>query len=339
MYLSHLNHSTAESGKLGFLVLNENKGFYYFEYNNDDDDIRRINIILTPPFKSSHYIVVGYFNGLDCLYGYQDYAYYICNRVTREYVMLPSIKRDFGDQHFYHSSGFGYLPLTNEYKVVELYILSESKFIEVVVYTLGSGNGRRNVGRLEFMCLCYADPVYVNGAVHWLDYVKGGVLVFVLTEEKFRQHLSPPPMPYGGMPYSFNKTIGELGRVLYYGINLVRVHFDIWLLKEKNDNLDMEDQVEHEPLGWRKEFSLPGRKPLTFTKSGGVLFSDDKSLAVYDATSSTSKKLLELTLYLGIFPHKNTLVSLKELGEEEIQIMKSDEIEEQKALISRQSSK
>lgn len=55
--------------------------------------------------------------------------------------------------------------------------------------------------------------VFANGALRWVD-KRGRVLTFDLTEEKFREPLSPPPSPHLGVtPFD---TVGELDGVLYY---------------------------------------------------------------------------------------------------------------------------
>ncbi|XP_026399940.1 F-box/kelch-repeat protein At3g06240-like [Papaver somniferum] len=337
MYLSYLNQS-AKSGKTHFLVKSKHQEHQCFEYNESHDEtlnhsLRRFNFTL--PF-TSEYIIIGSINGLVCLYK-ADHISLICNPVTRKYVVLPKFERgcgESGDKYIHCWTGFGYLPLTNQYKVVLLYQSKrEPSFIEAAVYTLGSGEGWRTVGKLELaFSICYAEPgVFANAALHWKENdEKGRVLVYDLTEEKFGEHLSPPSVPPDGRGVTY--FIGELGGVLYYSIYYFNGDIllcDIWLLKEKNDIHDLKRQVEHEPLGWSKACTLPGKEPLAVTKSCGVLCYDYTSLNIYDAAASTSKKLVDFGAAISqIFSHKNTLVSLKELGEGDIRTMESAEIEE-----------
>lgn len=276
---------------------------------------------LAPPFTSTYYKVIGSVNGLVCLHGYGDHTTCICNPLTKEYVLLPNVKNN--DHNIHCSTGFGYLPLTNEYKVVEVYELwREPGFTKVAVYTLGSGNGWRSVGKFDNMFgEAYVEhSVFVNEALYWVDYVGGLVFVFDLAEEKFRK-FSTPPLPLEKARYDF--SIGVIGAALYYAIRYYCqitgcIWSDIWLQEKKND----------EPLGWSEEFRLLGREPLAFTKSGGVLYFDGSSLGIYDAIASTSKKLVDSNAFIQISPHKNTLVKLRELGEEDIKLMDSVENEE-----------
>ncbi|XP_026433714.1 uncharacterized protein LOC113331185 [Papaver somniferum] len=280
-------------------------------------------------------MLLGSFNGLVCLYGLEDYTACLCNPVTKEYVMLPTIKRDFDDDEYIHYlTGFGFLTTTHEYKVVEMYKLKTDLDVLLVgAYTVGSGNGWISVGRLDtkFIKVNEGVGVYVNETLHWMDKHRGTILVFDLIKEKFSEYLSPPPLS----PYStqYDCTLGDLGVVLYYAVESnfdieEGPCFDVWLLNEKNDIRDMKEQARQEPLCWSKEFRLPQRRPLAFTKSGGLLCFTCASLGVYNALTGSSKKLVDFRLINQIFPHKNTLVSLKELGEEDTKIMGSAEVED-----------
>ncbi|XP_026421792.1 F-box/kelch-repeat protein At3g23880-like [Papaver somniferum] len=249
------------------------------------------------------YMVIGSINGLICLFGGNQNTTCICNPVTREYVVLPKFARDSEDQYTHWSCGFGYLPTTNEYKAVVLNTSDrEIDFIEVAVYTLGSCNGWKAVERLNTrLAKVYVYPgrgVFVNGSLHWRDKQEGKVVAFDLTEEKFSEY--PPPHPCLSIRGWPDFTIGELGGVLYYAVEHKRqatrfTSSDIWLLKRKNDIPEMK-----EPLGW----------------SGGVLCFDHRSLHIYNAISTLSRKLVDfahLSFYNRLFPHKITLISLKEL--------------------------
>lgn len=182
------------------------------------------------------------------------------------------------------------------------------------------------VGMLSF-------GVFVNGTLYWRDFKSGSVLAFDLSEEKFSEHLPPPTLPQDGAFY--NPNLGVVDGVLYYAIRDEHQVFDIWLLKKKNDIAHMKQQGEHEPLGWSKELSFPveNRLLLAFTKSPGVLCFNCQFLGIYDAVASTSRKLIDFHAFTKILPHKNSLVSLEEIREEDIQIMESSELRRQKAVI------
>ncbi|XP_026436657.1 F-box protein At3g07870-like [Papaver somniferum] len=340
LHLTHLNHSITDSGKQSFLVKAENMQLHYFEYdkNNDEAPVGCIKMIkFTAPFEF-HYSFNGSFNGVVCLCGYKAYPVYICNPMTKQYALIPEFDvSDRGDQFIYWSSGFGYLPSTNEYKVVKVFTFStQLNIVEVLVYTLGSGNGWKSVGRFDIKerkPIVEHGAVFVDGALHWVDQGVGSVFLFDLMEEKFREKVSQPPLPTNSCSIWFDYTIGELGGVLYYSIKYRQritkcTCFDMWLLKKDKDIPDMNEQVEHEPSDWSKVFSIPGREPLAFTKGGGVLCFDYWSLGIYDSIASNSKNLVDFNGFSQIIPHRNTLFSLKELGEKDVYIMESAETEE-----------
>ncbi|XP_026384504.1 putative F-box protein At4g21240 [Papaver somniferum] len=227
----HLNHPAAVSGKLDFLVLSESGRLHYFEYDDDQSTtpiqrIKRINF----PFALKHFRFIGSINGLVCLL---ERAYnspqsvWIWNPITRECVMLPEIKKHSdNDGYWYEETSFGYVPSTKEYKVVGFYV-SKTHF-EVHIYTLGSGNGWRNIGKFN-----YGSTTVTKG---------GGVLC----------------------------------------------------------------------------------------KSDVILTDSDDHIKICDTKTPTSKSLVNFNSYIQVSPHKNTLVSLKELGEEDAKVMESDKTEEMK---------
>ncbi|XP_026431010.1 uncharacterized protein LOC113328134 [Papaver somniferum] len=191
--------------------------------------------------------------------------------MTKEYVILPEPKMNF-NKHKYRWNGFGYVPSTNEYKVVLMYKVPN--FVEVMMYTLGSGNGWRNIGKfqLKMNYVFKGHGIFLNGALHWGHSTGSLILVFDLADEIFREHLlSPPPQPRSWL----FKDLGVSNGFLFCAsahrsyIQYKRWDCDIWIYKKKNDN---EQNEQYPSLGWTKEFILSeGQQPLAFTKSGGVL--------------------------------------------------------------------
>lgn len=196
------------------------------------------------------------------------------------------------------------------------------------MYTLGNGKGWRYVERLDTKIanICYGHGVFRYGALHWMDKKGERVLIFDLTEE-FSENLSPPHFPSASrwlhLPPSStgpHYTMGFFGEdlccTIRYNSQITGCTcLDIWLLKKKNYNPDVKEQVEHEPLCWSKECSLSEKKPLGYTKSGGVLCFDRRSFSIYDPVASTFKKLVDFDFIGETFHHMITLVSLKGLGE------------------------
>ncbi|XP_026444135.1 uncharacterized protein LOC113344354 [Papaver somniferum] len=162
--------------------------FHCFEYienhgtpiSNTISNIRRIRKL--SPFE--HNAILGSVNGLICLSDLIN-RFCICNPRTREYIVLP--KRTGESGWYYNWVGFGYLPSADQYKVVVVNELKkEPKYIEIMVYTVGSGNGWRNIGKFNRI-FNYVSPehgIFADGALHWKDH--GDIVwVFDLADEKF----------------------------------------------------------------------------------------------------------------------------------------------------------
>ncbi|XP_026420275.1 F-box protein At2g23160-like [Papaver somniferum] len=98
--------------------------------------------------------------------------------------------------------------------------------------------------------------------------------------------------------------------------------WELWSLKKCKNYQD---------VIWSKEFndfSHTRVEPITFTKSGGLLYYDygDNNVYLYAAEASFSRMLVSFGVnFESVVPHKNTLVSLKALGEEETKQMNSCE--------------
>ncbi|XP_026420272.1 F-box/kelch-repeat protein At3g23880-like [Papaver somniferum] len=357
MHLHHLNHhfTADDSGKLDFIVVTKDRSYFgdhenlqYFEiHESTTPTIQRISRVnFTQPFE--HFKIVGSCDGLICLirlYRSATQPVCICNPVTRQYVVLPEIDCDTDDDDVNWTFGFGYVSSTNEYKVVAIHWLNK-EFIQAQIYTLGSGNGWKNLGNFssqftgDWICILCVQAIFADGALYWLDIVSNMVVSFNLADEKFCAHLSPPPLPPDN-DFWYNR-LGVLGGFLYFAVPQVveeAICYDIWLLKKKNGNQDMEEQLEeHQSLGWNKKFRINEIDLFAVTKSDSVLTYYDNYLRIYDTKSSTSKSLVDFKEQISIvFPYKSTLVSLNELGEEHTKRMESIEIEETwKAIISLQ---
>ncbi|XP_026447371.1 F-box protein At3g07870-like [Papaver somniferum] len=340
--LHHLNHPAADSGKMGFIAVtyfkgeNENsqyfehENFRYFEYNENHESVDRITKFnFKLPFGNDIEFI-GSCNGLICLH-HSRYSLpgktCICNPITRQYIMLPEINIVGMVRETNH--GFGYVSSTNDYKVVRIMSVEETKFKEVHVYTLGSGNGWRNLGKFDFGD--FGGGVFFSGALYWLDYELKMIVHFDLAEEKFcKLPLSPPPLSNSDSYYRLRVLDGCLSFAIgRYDYEFEATCWDVWLLKNTDDNHGMKAREGLQSLGWSKVFRACGDELFAVTKSSDVLTHSGKHINIYDPEASTLKMIVDLKEFIsGVFTHKNTLVSLKEFGEEGMKIMESVEIAE-----------
>ncbi|XP_026395477.1 F-box protein DOR-like [Papaver somniferum] len=338
LHLRRLSNPDSDSGKLSFLALTRGEighgNLHYFEFNENHEStpierIWRINYSL--PFRGTR--LIDSHNGLICLAGYPPRpaiigSVCICNPITREYVLLPQVVDRFYDVWV---TGFGYVSSSNEYKVVGMYNNLKEEFLEVYIYTLGSGNGWRNLGKFstEYNPYPLHQGKFANGAIHWLSRNVEMIVAFDLAEEKFCEHLSPPPLP---VDYNWDESrIGVWDGFLWFGIGEEDEFYDIWQSKRKNDNHDMKQKEEHQSFCWSRKCRVDESQLLADTKKDCVLTCVDNHLNIYDPKALTLTRLVDFKeQFCQVYPHKNTLISLKELGEEDTKIMKSVEIKGRK---------
>ncbi|OVA10982.1 F-box domain [Macleaya cordata] len=296
------------------------------------------SLIYNPSFAHMHLLR----RGLD-----DDHEFvYICNPITRECVNLPSvIKQSSNSSRMDIVCGFGYIPSTNEYKVVRIYYCrgKESYVGRVQVYTLGNGTGWRDKGEITYSLISYRPfpAILANGALHWLD-DEGKIVAFDLADEEFLLLPSPPCfLLQKEDEYPFQLQV--LGGWLCVVHCKNKVSVDVWLLKKKkkkketNGNYNIKGKKEYQFWSWIKEFDIDSDfkarypMPLSLTKHGEVLFYSHAafSLSRYDLKTATSEKLVDVKKYVPAcfsfqaIPHSNSFVSLKALGEEDTKIIES----------------
>ncbi|XP_026420344.1 F-box protein At3g07870-like [Papaver somniferum] len=273
-------------------------------------------LTLTPPFHKDDYSLLGSCNGLICFN--QSICLYhhgpacVFNPITREYVILPKC------EDMYWWTGFGYLHTTNEYKVVRIYESGGDSNVGIIqVYTLGSGNGWRNAGTMD-VNMKYVEigvGAFANETLHWVNIEGISILAFHLSDEKYSE--LPPPPPYltrDDVPYLSIKlgVLGDLLSAAYYYEDADNC--DIWLLKKDGDNID---------FSWIKEFSLvTAGVSFELTKNGKLLYYELTDICSYDPKVSSANMSASFGKYISsAILHKNTLVSLKALGEQDTKTM------------------
>ncbi|XP_026419432.1 F-box protein At3g07870-like [Papaver somniferum] len=210
-----------DSGKSGFTFYTTGveKKCCYTEY---DENLNRFSgrtrINLRPP---QSYSILGSCNGLVCFKcKFHNEPVYICNPITREYIVLPRV---VGLDLL---TGFGYCPSTNEYKVVTI------GWRNILVYTLGSGGiGWRNVKHMDRDIISRRQiGEFANGSIHWVD-KRGTIFVFNLADEELHRLPTPPCL------HRARFIVRVLGDFLCATIDEDCVRA-IWRLKNCKDNED-----------------------------------------------------------------------------------------------------
>lgn len=185
--------------------------------------------------------LIGSVDGLVCLWRYSvDEATYICNPVTREYVLLPDnnyIRKSYAIVIY----GFGSVASTKQYKVVRFYQgnypSEEGSYIsECAVYTLGEGQWRC-LGHVPFLVGGRQTGVSVNGNLHWLAYERDNVnshelvCAFDMETESFQLNASAESAPLGDHEY-YVRSLGILRGCLCVCDNTSESEFVIWVMKD-----------------------------------------------------------------------------------------------------------
>lgn len=232
------------------------KSWLYFVLFSDDDDeqvVRRIN----PPFAASmpEFKVVGSCSGLLCLADSLFHSsVFIHNPFTGNYKELPK-SITFQHQEQRVVSGFGFHPITKQYKVIKVvYYATNPRYSrpsgrvntrcfnrsDVQVLSLDSSKWR-SIGEAPYWLDFGSTGVLVNERLHWLRrnsgyYLDGSITSFDLAEEQFQDI----PKPYFGEISSLMVVQGCLSGLTFHTGCL-----NIWVMKEY-------DRKE----SWVKQFTI-----------------------------------------------------------------------------------
>ncbi|MCL7035274.1 hypothetical protein MKW94_022325 [Papaver nudicaule] len=198
--------------------------------------------------KLPHQYLVGSFNGLVCLGRYHHQCVdpiYIYNPATGEYVNLPKLVIPKGSSYPCTARGFGYVPSTNEYKVVRIFYPRIETTGQVQVYTLGSGCGWRTKC-IAFPWLNFEAPAaFVDGCMYWFE--NANIYAFDLANEEMRMVPSLPcyTLALGSSPGDHFGLVVLRGALCFFYQTLKAPHMEILSLKKTDTN-----------ECWCKDFSI-----------------------------------------------------------------------------------
>ncbi|KAI5683110.1 hypothetical protein M9H77_04338 [Catharanthus roseus] len=230
------------------------------------------------PFSNrmAEFNVIGSCNGLLCLVNsLLDETLYIYNPFTSKFKELPKPTPVYQDQIVMY--GFGFHPITNQYKVIKItyypnalnlnsihrpgrgiLLLHRHSNSSVQVFCVGkSSNQWRNIGKIPYKLQKNCSPVLLNGRLHWTanqvrnqgQHNPGVVRIvsFDLSDELFREIESPELGTHVYIRRDYH--ISSLGGCLCIVVPLRGTSdcssLDIWVMKE----YDMKES-------WVKEFNI-----------------------------------------------------------------------------------
>ncbi|PQP92669.1 F-box/kelch-repeat protein [Prunus yedoensis var. nudiflora] len=240
----------------------------------------------------------------------------ILNLSTRESIQLPHVKREYNTFATYH---FGFSPLTNEYKVLQIFQRFRPKEvrkwdIQFNVFTLGTDSSWRPLrvdpGHLLFDALGYASvrnmrcsaSVCVNGAIHWMYERQKMIVVFEVREEAFR--VVPLPQDYtpefGQDNHEYKRITDDYGQadasIIEVG-GCVGVYADkswkenkvvLWILKD------------HQNLVWVKETISVMPREAGFVEVLGTIHTGELAFALYLDRNTICSDSLCIAFTFGI---------------------------------------
>ncbi|XP_020255295.1 putative F-box protein At1g19160 [Asparagus officinalis] len=145
------------------------------------------------------------------------------------------------------SFGLGIDMVTGRYKVVRLVSHPASQCFYCEIYSVGTTRWRC-LGEAPFNIRYHSDPVFFNGAIHWLGVTRGcnqqqpSVFRFDIKDEKFGSMISTPNPSFYMHLYCLKECGGKLWLVFY---NSVELYYEMWTRKDYlNDT-------------WVKEYTFP----------------------------------------------------------------------------------
>ncbi|KAI3935737.1 hypothetical protein MKX01_032921, partial [Papaver californicum] len=250
----------------------------------------------------------------------------LIGKATNLYISVILIKKKKNNISVAH--GFRYHPLAKEYKVVRIWYGSTGSRSgcvsggEVEVYTLGSGRGWRNLGNIGY----YVVPSdengnnCVNGSLHWLKYGTGEIVAFDLADEEFHFVHTPPSLSSNTPSVISSRVFVMRGRLcLAYEY---AKGTDLWMLKKNDEN----NAGYYKSRSWVKEshirFPYVNRVFKIFGLSQGgdvVLRHIHGFLSQYHCTKRYPIERNSKAFYFRIILHVNSFVSLKALGEANVE--------------------
>ncbi|XP_065869574.1 F-box/kelch-repeat protein At3g06240-like [Euphorbia lathyris] len=261
--------------------------------------------------KNHKYKIVNSCNGLLCLSNPSDNdPVIVCNPVTGEFINLPEV-RMVKDLNMPVECGFGFSPLTNQYKVIRMFTrwTENEKLMVAEVHVLGTETWKDLCFFPESTWKLF--PTYFNGCVYWISPVPCSVICFDIDKESFKSIRAPP---WEKSNIVSRVSMGVLGVALCITEALDCDHINVWAMKDCGGkkawsrmlSIDM-DGDERWPCG--------SYQPIKYLNNGALLmFNSRKHAFIYHEPNKFGFRYLKvrgMESKVEAIPHIPTFVSLK----------------------------
>ncbi|XP_047945898.1 F-box protein At2g23160-like [Salvia hispanica] len=286
----------------------------------------RMNPPPTVSEKVCHGFEIDSIDGLLLLRDVSTYAYCICNPMTREYIVLPSVAKHSPRGYNYSIHGLGVSKISGQYKILCCRVSRRS--YKCYVYTLGGGGSWRIIsattpGLPERHI--FNKAVFCNGNLHWLasnsDFEEKQIICCFDLESELLTNFSIPPRVYDSdIKLTYRLCILE-GRLCLYPYICGLIDVGIWWMDKYGDeNSWVKVYNFHEPRGKNGIISF-----LKVLENGDLLFAIDYDRLLFIYSKSTKDVMLfshPLPYPYGqynITTYTPSFLSLKAMGIQHVQ--------------------
>ncbi|WRX24799.1 F-box domain - like 10 [Theobroma cacao] len=286
---------------------------------------RSLNICHLPP---DGYCMSNSCDGILCFFG--ETNLFVYNPGTREFRILqmgkkrssrgPSYSSDCFGQRFptHQLLGFGRDQVTKECKIIRLFIPieeQENHIHECEVFTLSSDAGAswRGLGVVAYFIRPAQQPVFVNGALHWILDVRHAnpsevIVSFDLHTEKFQAISHPSCCSEASDRHMALMGLLSLRSSLCLVQSEYRLQQNIWIMNQSNGVWEKLFAIDWGLMNYRTPLAFP----IAELKDGSFFVSHfGENLQIYDPESqSFSEVLIQHERRVVSYAYSESLVPL-----------------------------
>ncbi|XP_065872136.1 F-box/kelch-repeat protein At3g06240-like [Euphorbia lathyris] len=262
--------------------------------------------------KNHNYKIVNSCNGLLCLSNPSDNdPVIVCNPVTGEFINLPEVRTVKG-VHMPLECGFGFSPVTNQYKVIKMFTRwTEHEILMVAeVHVLGTETWKD----LPFFPKSTQKlfPTYFNGCVYWISSVPRSVISFDIEKECFKSSTAPPCEEKYDIVSRV--SMGVLGGKLCITGAFDCDHMDVWTMEDRGGKKVWSKMLSINMDGDR--WPRGSYQPIKYLNNGALLMfnSHKHAFIIYDEPNKCGFRYLKvrgMESKVEAISHIPTFLSLK----------------------------